>query len=148
MLVCTVFEKIAVLTLFGTQNGKVGLKFSNILCNVKTNTTPRQWIISAQRNRSAKQKEQQQKRREWEDKQAAWKKWVETSPEQKVQGDLIIWKSRFKKENHRLPSIEEIKAKEQELIQALPSDEETQISIFGEVKYKDNTMDLFEDSKI
>ena len=111
-------------------------------------TPPVDYISPEEQERKAKQKEEQQKLREWEDKQAAWKKWVESSPEQRVYGDLFIWKSRFKRENQRLPSIDEIKAKEQELIQALPSDEETQISIFGEVKYKDNTMDLFEDNKI
>ena len=59
----------------------------------------------------------------------------------------MIWQTRFKRENNRLPTIEETKIKEQELINALPSNEEMQIKIFGEVKYKNDNLDLFEDNK-
>jgi len=59
----------------------------------------------------------------------------------------MIWQTRFKRENNRLPTIEETKEKEQELIKALPSNEEMQIKIFGEVKYKNDNLDLFEDNK-
>jgi len=108
---------------------------------------PVDYVSPEQQEQQAKRKAEQQRQREWEDKQAAWQKWLETSPSQKVYGDLMIWQTRFKRENNRLPTIEETKEKEQELIKALPSNEEMQIKIFGEVKYKNSNLDLFEDNK-
>jgi len=52
------------------------------------------------------------------------------SDEEKIRGDLIIWKQRFKREEKRPPTQEEIETKKRELISDLQN---TEKKLFGDV---------------
>ena len=107
---------------------------------------PADYVSPKEQEQKKKQRDEFKKQQEWQNKIDGYKKWVETSPEHKIYWSIEKWKKEYRKKHSRLPSIEEIKNKEKELINELPTDEEKQIEIFGKVIYKGKTLELFKDN--
>ena len=76
-----------------------------------------------------------------------YRDWLTMTPTQKVKGEMILWEIKFKKQHKRIPTPDEYKQTEAELIAELPTPEEYQMQLFGEVVFKGKVMDLFDEQK-
>ncbi len=61
-----------------------------------------------------------------------WESWRKQTAEENIKGELWLWEFQYKKEHkNQSPPPDERAAKKQELIEALPTDEEKYQEIFG-----------------
>ena len=72
----------------------------------------------------------------------SYREWAETPAEQKIYWPFETWKKEYLAANGKPPGLEEIEAKKKELIEALPTNAEKQVEIFGSVIYSE-TESLF-----
>jgi hypothetical protein len=105
---------------------------------------PADFVPKEEKIRRQEQQQDVQKRFEHTQKIERYKEWLSMTDRQKVKGELMFWEIRYKKRNDRMPTTDELRSKEDELIKKLPTNEEKQIQIFGEVIYQDNELNLFD----
>lgn len=99
---------------------------------IEEDYTPPEGFTTAAQREEQKQKEQEEKQQqEVHRKEREYQQWLNTPDEEKIKGDLWIWDHRFKKEQKRNPSPEEIETKKRDLILNLPNLEEKRRQIFG-----------------
>ena len=94
-------------------------------------TAPPDYISPEEQERSKKKAAEQQKLQQHRWKVEEWQQWQSQTPEQKVTGELWQWSRRFEKENSRLPTPDEKHQQQQQLTQALPTDDQRYEQIFG-----------------
>ncbi len=107
-------------------------------------TDPPGFISKDEREKKKQEAIERKRRQDWQDRVERYKSWVESKPDDQVHWPLYKWEKEYKENNDHPPSPDEIKAKKQELIKALPSDHEKQIEIFGRIVFEENTGDLFD----
>lgn len=92
--------------------------------------------------KKVQQKKIKKKQEEVEQKLAEYKAWLQLSPEERVKGRLEFWIQHTKTFKHHEPNADEIKEKQQELIESEPTPEEKQEQIFGRVIYSGEALEM------
>jgi len=105
---------------------------------------PSDFIPKAERERLAQKAEEHKQKQEWQRKVDNYKNWLESKPEHKVYWALHQWQKRYQEEHGSGPSAEDVRQQQSLLISELPSNEQKQIEIFGEVVFKPNGLELLE----
>lgn len=109
-------------------------------------TDPPGFISKEERQHRVIKAEEFKKQQEWWELVEQYRFELQAKPEQKVYGELILWVRDYKKQNNnRHPTPQEKKVKREKLIKGLPSLEERQKQIFGEVVFKAKTPEAFEE---
>ena len=87
-------------------------------------------------------KAEEERRIEEKRKRDEYKQWIETSVDHKIYWDLEKWKKEVEEIRGEPPKPDEVGLKREELISDLPTNEEMQVKIFGEVIFPEPD-DLF-----
>jgi len=103
---------------------------------------PADYTSPEEQQRRVEKQAERQSRQEHQFQVEQYREWIEMTPEEKVRGELWVWDNQYRKVHNHPPSPDEKQAKQQELIEQLPTDEEKQTQIFGK-PFKE-TQELFE----
>jgi len=95
---------------------------------------PQGFRTKAQEEETRRKVEERKEAQERRAREGTFRDWQRKSPEEKVAGDLIVWKERMRRENGLYPTEEEEEAKKQELIADLPTEAEMRRKLLGEEK--------------
>jgi len=95
--------------------------------------TPPNYLSPEEHQSRIKQHQASKARQVLQDKIYEYKQWQEMTPTERVKGDLWVWEFQYKKEHGQQPTTEQQQAKQQELIEQLPTEEEMQIQLFGKI---------------
>jgi len=100
---------------------------------------PQGLTTKAQEEEARRRSEERKVAQERRAREGTLKDWLNQSPEEKVAGDLFVWKERVRGETDRYPTEEEREAKKQELIANLPTEAEMRKKLLGEEEEDDRT---------
>jgi len=89
------------------------------------------YISAEEQAHRAKKQIEHQQRLEDQYKIEQWENWQGQAPEEKVRGEMWLWTRSFQKEHKRAPTPREREIHQEELITAIPTDEEKYKEIFG-----------------
>ena len=101
-------------------------------CALKNYTSPEGFTTRAEREEKRNAEQKVKEKEQLREKEKRFSEWLRMSDEEKIKGNLWIWKLRFKKEQGTEPTPEQIEEKKQELISELPTPEEKRKQIFGD----------------